>query len=268
MKLANSCKVARRLREPADEVPLEALASTNRTDVHATHKLSLLGLPQEVQRMIWREFFALLADPETGYVHLEPRAIQLPKQTEQQADGLTSNAIISRKPLGCLNLFLVSKQVYKEAEEVFWSTTPFHCTGLHDLWKYFSLEQYIARRGPSLCPTWFMRHLTIDIADHLDHTLPKHRVGIVRCLWSIARCTVDALELKIRTGPEWESIVVRRDGYDADKEALLWPGISRKIRAYIARRKQAKLTLSVTNEEIESWLGDGEALVLNLPKIP
>lgn len=61
--------------------------------------------------------------------------------------------------------------------------------------------------------------------------------------------------------------MLHRDGYDADKEAVLWPGILRKLRTYIARRKQAELTLTVTNEEIESWLGDGEALVLNLPKI-
>lgn len=266
--LANVCEVTRKTKIPSNRY-LDAPSSTlvKRAPVQVASELSLFGLPSEIKCMIWKEYFKLLADPDEGCVFvtkLSSKYRELPQHTMWYA-GEEYGALP-----GYLELLLISREIYREAQEVFWLTTSFSFCSRNQLAMLLDKRKKVFSRRPHRYPTQLIRQMRLDISSAYLDDRYGGPLSVLRCLWNVARWTSPTLKLDFHYEKLQTHVAGRRVYYDIDPDEIIasLPELLTRFRAYQAEFKAAGLDLRVSKKQMETWLVANEHFTIKLPLIP
>ena len=262
------CEVTRKAKGPSNSC-LDAPSTTliKCAPVQVAGKLSLLGLPSEIKCMIWREYFKLLADLDEGCVFVERLSSKyrnLPQHTlwytREEYGALP----------GYLELLLVSREIYREAQEVFWLTTSFSFYSHNQLAEFLDKRKKVFIRRPHRYPTQLIRQMRLDISAAYRDDRYGGPLSVLRCLWNVARWTSPTLKLQFHYEKLQTHVAGRRVYYDIDPDEIIasLPELLTRFRAYRSEYKAAGLDLRVSKKQMETWLVAGEAFTIKLPPVP
>jgi hypothetical protein len=215
--------------------------------------------------MIWKEYFALLADLTESCVYIDRRTYWSPK-TMPHALWYSTSGRYGALP-GSLELFLVSKQVAREAQEVFWTSTIFKCRLLERLLGFFNMKRHTVGRSPRLYPTHLLRWIKVDFNWIMDSEISVNRLFLVECLWTIARYTDNALDPLVDSYDEHDQPYLHYLGYDTANNTSTFPAMLTQIRDYQTCYREAGRSLRVPKKEMRAWIDGGAVFILNLPPI-
>lgn len=261
MKLADACKVARKAKKPSYTcVVAPPRSPVKHAPLQVANELSLLGLPSEIKRMIWTEYFKLLADPNDDCVYVE----QLPwKYRELPPHTIWFTRWEYGALPGYLEVLLVSREIYREALEVFWLTTNFSFYSHDQLARFLDLRMKVFSRRPRRYPTQLIRRMRLEISRSSLDNRWGDPLSVLQCLWAIACCTSPTLKLEIRDG----QLQHLYNSLSAETIASLSEILDR-LRKYQAEYAAAGLDLRVSKKQMETWLVAGEEFSVKLPPIP
>jgi len=215
--LANVCEVIRKAKIPSNRC-LDAPSSTlvKRAPVQVASELSLLGLPSEIKckHTIW--------------------------YTREEYGPLP----------GFLELLLVSREIYREAQEVFWLTTSFSFYSHNQLAEFLDKRKKVFSRRPHRYPTQLIRQMRLDISSAYLDDRYGDSVSVLRCLWSVARWTSPTLKLVFHYEKLQTHVAGRRVYYDIDPDEIVasLAELLTRLRAYQAEVKAAALDLRVSKK--------------------
>ncbi|KAH0283296.1 hypothetical protein M436DRAFT_67753 [Aureobasidium namibiae CBS 147.97] len=266
--LADSWEVARKAKRSSGRcLVAPSRTAVKRAPVQVASELSLLGLPSEIKRMIWREYFRLLADPNEGCVFVE--------QLGRKYRGFPQHTIwYSREEYGALpgylDLLLVSREIYREARDVFWLTTSFSFYSHNQLAEFLNQRKKMFSRRPHRYPTQLIRQIRLDISSaYMDHR-HGYPSSVLHCLWDVARLANPALKLESHYEKLQTHVAGRRVHYNIDPDDIIasLPELMTRLRAYQAEMKAAGLDLRVSEKQMETWLVADDVFTTKLPPIP
>lgn len=152
-----------------------------------------------------------------------------------------------------LDLFLVCREMHKEAEPVLWSEMNFLFRGTR-LLDLLSTTKQLAHGRPSrsiplMYPVEKIRKIELDFPDTYISDLDSD-LQTIDCFWNLAKRIGDKFELRI-TYPSTED-----NAEQSEVEAAALKTIFNDMRVYQARREAAGQKLRVSKTEMLSWIDD------------
>jgi hypothetical protein len=168
-------------------------------------------------------------------------------------------------PLFCLALLFTSRQVYKEAREVFWTTTKFRFRSLEDVMRFFEYKQRVdGRRRPRLYPSQLIRHMRVEWQWQNSRTFDD-LLYLLQTLWAIARSTNREVEIDIEHRKDWTVDSVK--GVDINSTMSTVPALLTEIRDYQVRCRAANIDLRIDEKKMKTWIVDRKVFGVKLPAI-
>ncbi|THX03669.1 hypothetical protein D6D13_07558 [Aureobasidium pullulans] len=205
-------------------------------------------LPLEIRSMIYKSCSESMA--RAGDQRIEPSSIELLHKGKMvEVLGLGGDA----HDVWPLDIFLVCREMHKEAEPVLWSEMNFlfRSTRLLNL---LSTIQQLAHGRPSksiplMYPVEKLRRIELEFPEAYISDLDSD-LQTIECFWNLAKRISDKFELRI-TYPDTE------DNTEQPKiEAAALKTIFNDMRVYQARLKAASQKLRVSKTEMLSWIDD------------
>ncbi|TIA02412.1 hypothetical protein D6C82_02818 [Aureobasidium pullulans] len=205
-------------------------------------------LPLEIRSMIYKSCFESMAragDQRIG-----------PSPTELLHDGKMVEVLGlggDTHDVSPLDIFLVCRDMHKEAEPVLWSEMNFlfRSTRLLNL---LSTTKQLAHGRPSrsiplMYPVEKIRRIELEFPETYVSDLESD-LKTLECFWNLAKRIGDKFELRI-TYPSTED-----NAEQSEVEAAALKTIFNDMRVYQARRKAAGQKLRVSKTEMLSWIDD------------
>jgi hypothetical protein len=216
--------------------------------------------------MIWKEYCALLEDPEMERVTVRTRGWCLGNARPHEM-GYTENHRKYNAVPGYLEILLVSKQISKQIEEIFWTTTRFYFDSLINLMGFFMVKRKVSSRGKPF-PTHLIRHIGVEFSWE-PRTLVADRIYLLRCLWAIAMNTDPALKFECTPCPEWARPSYLGLGFDNPKNPSVFSAMLIDIRGYQARCLAAGHNIRFSKKRMAPLIAnDDDVFRLELPADP
>ncbi|TIA59626.1 hypothetical protein D6C77_04723 [Aureobasidium pullulans] len=215
-------------------------------------------LPLEIRSMIYKSCFEWMA--RAGDQRIEPSSTELLHNGKMvEVLGLGGDT----HDVSPLDIFLVCREMHKEAEPVLWSEMNFlfRSTRLLNL---LSTTKQLAHGRPSrsiplMYPVEKIRRIELDFPETYISDLDSD-LQTIDCFWNLAKRIGDKFELRI-TYPSTED-----NAEQSEVEAAALKTIFNDMRVYQARREAAGQKLRVSKTEMLSWIDDDPwKFVVNFP---
>ncbi|THX48697.1 hypothetical protein D6D06_08961 [Aureobasidium pullulans] len=205
-------------------------------------------LPLEIRNMIYKSCFESMA--RAGDQRIEPSSTELLHKGKMvEVLGLRGDT----HDFCPLDIFLVYREMHKEAEPVLWSEMNFlfRSTRLLNL---LSTTKQLAHGRPSrsiplMYPVEKIRGIEVEFSETYISDL-ENDLKTLECFWNLAKRIGDKFELRI-TYPDTED-----NAEQSEIEAAALKTIFSDMRVYQARREAAGQKLRVSKTEMLSWIDD------------
>ncbi|THZ15971.1 hypothetical protein D6C91_06571 [Aureobasidium pullulans] len=205
-------------------------------------------LPLEIRSMIYKSFFESMA--RAGDQRIEPSSTELLHNGKMvEVLGLGGDT----HDVSPLDIFLVCREMHKEAEPVLWSEMNFlfRSTRLLNL---LSTTKQLAHGRPSrsiplMYPVEKIRRIELEFPETYVSDLESD-LETLECFWNLAKRIDDKFEMRI-TYPSTED-----NAEQSEVEAAALKTIFNDMRVYQARREAAGQKLRVSKTEMLSWIDD------------